>query len=148
MKMDHPYPTFAALASFLREAHTHLAYLQVIEPRVAADQDREILLGETTEFLRLVWQGSDSSDNGTAYIGVGGYSPEAAIEAAEKNGGLVAFGRYLISNPDLPARIKKSISLTPYDRSTFYAPKSTYGYADYAFADKESEDHYEKVDKL
>ncbi|OCB91218.1 NADH:flavin oxidoreductase/NADH oxidase [Sanghuangporus baumii] len=112
----------------------------------------EVIKKHICKSSKLAWLrikiGSDSSDNGTAYIGVGGYSPEAAIEAAEKNGGLVAFGRYLISNPDLPARIKKSISLTPYDRSTFYAPKSTYGYADYAFADKESEDHYEKVDKL
>ncbi|KAL5483542.1 hypothetical protein ACEPAI_8774 [Sanghuangporus weigelae] len=124
MKMDHPYPTFAALASFLREAQPHIAYLHVIEPR-----------------------GPDSSDNGSAYISGGGYS-EAGMEAAEKNGGLVAFGRYFISNPDLPARIKKSIPLTPYDRSTFYAPKGTYGYADYAFADKESEDNYKKVDKL
>ncbi|KAL5504998.1 hypothetical protein ACEPAH_7661 [Sanghuangporus vaninii] len=94
--------------------------------------------------LNLAWlrikTGPDSSDSESAYISARGYTPEAAIKAVEKSVGLVAFGRYFTSN--------NTISLIPYDRSTFYPPKSTYGYADYAFADKESEDKYEKVDKL
>ncbi|KAL5505000.1 hypothetical protein ACEPAH_7663 [Sanghuangporus vaninii] len=148
MRMDHPYPTFAALASFLREAHPRLAYLHVVEPRNAAGVDRDPLPGESTEFLRLIWQGPGSDENGSAYISAGGYSPEEAIETAEKKGILIAFGRYFISNPDLPARIKKSIPLTPYDRSTFYAQRNTGGYVDYAFADKEAEENYKKFDKI
>ncbi|KAL7276769.1 hypothetical protein RUND412_000234 [Rhizina undulata] len=42
----------------------------------------------------------------------------------------VAYGRYFISNPDLPERLRKGLPLAPYDRNTFY----TYGpegYIDY-----------------
>ena len=49
--------------------------------------------------------------------------------------------------PDLPARIKKNITLTPYDRSKFYIPKVPEGYVDYTFADKESEENLKTVDK-
>lgn len=49
--------------------------------------------------------------------------------------------------PDLPARIKKNITLTPYDRSKFYIPKVPEGYVDYTFADKESEENLKRVDK-
>lgn len=101
------------------------------------------------------------------YISTGGYSDrEGAIRVAEEKEGFVAFGRYYIPNvrnhnlstirrkadkpslyfysghttqPDLPARIKKNIPLTPYDRSTFYERKTPNGYSDYSFADPEIE---------
>ena len=43
------------------------------------------------------------------------------------------YGRYFISNPDLPIRLKSGLPLAPYDRSRFYGPfeDSTIGYTDY-----------------
>jgi 2,4-dienoyl-CoA reductase-like NADH-dependent reductase (Old Yellow Enzyme family) len=32
----------------------------------------------------------------------------------------VSFGRYIVSNPDLPKRIEEGLSLSEYDRNTFY----------------------------
>jgi N-ethylmaleimide reductase len=44
---------------------------------------------------------------------------------------LVAFGRYFISNPDLPSRIAEKLPLSPYDRDTFYTFDAK-GYTDYS----------------
>ncbi|KAL7273132.1 hypothetical protein RUND412_004029 [Rhizina undulata] len=42
----------------------------------------------------------------------------------------IAYGRYFISNPDLPERLRKGLPLAPYDRNTFYA-QGPQGYIDY-----------------
>lgn len=97
--MENPYPTFAALASYLREAYPRFGYLHVVEPRVAAGDDREITGEESTDFLRLIWQGSNSAENGSLFIRAGGYTPETAMQAAEdSNNVLIAFGRHFIPN--------------------------------------------------
>ncbi len=44
---------------------------------------------------------------------------------------LVAFGRYFISTPDLPDRIRNGLPLSPYDRDTFYTFDGK-GYIDYS----------------
>lgn len=46
--------------------------------------------------------------------------------------GLV-YGRWFISNPDLPRRLKEGLALNPYDRSRFYGPfeEPEVGYTDY-----------------
>ena len=36
--------------------------------------------------------------------------------------------------PDLPLRLKEGLSLTRYNRDTFYAAESATGYIDYPFA--------------
>lgn len=43
------------------------------------------------------------------------------------------YGRYFISNPDLPRRLKDRLTLNPYDRSRFYGPfeEPAIGYTDY-----------------
>lgn len=43
------------------------------------------------------------------------------------------YGRYFISNPDLPKRLKEGLPLAPYDRSRFYGPfdDNSIGYTDY-----------------
>ena len=55
-------------------------------------------------------------------IAAGGFEPDTA-EATVANGdaSLIAFGRHLIANPDLPKRIELGLPLNHYDRSTFYA---------------------------
>jgi N-ethylmaleimide reductase len=45
---------------------------------------------------------------------------------------MVAFGRYSISNPDLPHRLRVGAPLSPYDRNSFYGGGQR-GYTDYAF---------------
>jgi N-ethylmaleimide reductase len=45
---------------------------------------------------------------------------------------LVTFGRYFISNPDLPKRIELGLPLNDYDRQTFYTFDAP-GYTDYPF---------------
>jgi N-ethylmaleimide reductase len=61
----------------------------------------------------------------------GGYDvARAEADLSEKKGDLVAFGRPFISNPDLVAKLRDGIVLTPPDPSTFYTPGET-GYTDY-----------------
>ncbi len=64
-------------------------------------------------------------------ISAGGYTAESA-EAALGAGiaDAVAFGRWFISNPDLPKRFRLGAELNAYDRSTFYGGTEK-GYTDY-----------------
>jgi N-ethylmaleimide reductase len=48
----------------------------------------------------------------------------------------VAFGRYFVSNPDLPRRIHEHLPLAQYDRQTFYT-FDAHGYTDYPAFDTE-----------
>lgn len=98
MHMDHPQPTFAYLVSRIRESYPRFAYLHVVEPRVAAGQDRVVLAGESNDFLRAIWKGPDSERNGSVYVSAGGYTPENALTDAEEKGDLIVFGRHYISN--------------------------------------------------
>jgi 2,4-dienoyl-CoA reductase-like NADH-dependent reductase (Old Yellow Enzyme family) len=62
-----------------------------------------------------------------------GFEPDTAEAIVEKgDADLVTFGRYFISNPDLPKRIKLGLALTDYDRTTFYTFDAR-GYTDYPF---------------
>jgi NADPH2 dehydrogenase len=40
------------------------------------------------------------------------------------------------SSPDLIFRLEKGIDFNPYDRDTFYVPKSEKGYTDYPFSEE------------
>lgn len=46
----------------------------------------------------------------------------------------VAWGKYFISNPDLPRRLKEKLPLTPFNPDTFYT-EGPVGYTDYPFAE-------------
>jgi N-ethylmaleimide reductase len=103
-----------------------LAYLHIIEPRVKGN----IVLVEgqapvASERLRKVFKGK--------IIAAGGFEPETAEAIVEKgDADAVAFGRYFLSNPDLPKRIQLGVSLNKYDRDTFYTFDAR-GYTDYPF---------------
>lgn len=61
----------------------------------------------------------------------GGYDlARAEHDLAENKGELVAFGRPLISNPNLVTKLKKGEALVPPDMNTFYTPGEK-GYTDY-----------------
>ncbi len=60
-----------------------------------------------------------------------GLDPAAAAKLiSEGQADAVAWGRYFISNPDLPARIQHDRPLAPFDTSTFYS-EGAKGYTDY-----------------
>jgi N-ethylmaleimide reductase len=101
-----------------------LAYCHVIEPRtLPGGRIREGEAVNAAPRLRPLFDGP--------WIAAGGFNRDGA-EALLAEGGadLVAFGRWFISNPDLPARFARDLPLTPYDRSTFYADGPE-GYVDY-----------------
>ncbi|OCH85979.1 FMN-linked oxidoreductase [Obba rivulosa] len=128
MRMDDPIPQFSHLVEQLRERHPDLAYIHLVEPRATGDHDREVITGESNDFIREIW-------GPRPIISAGGFTRETAIELAEKTGDLVAFGRAFISNPDLPRRLREDIPLAKWDRSTFYTPEDPKGYIDYPFAE-------------
>ena len=101
-----------------------LAYLHIIEPRVRGN----VVVGQgqgpvATEYLRTIFTGK--------IIAAGGFEPDTGESVVAKgDADLVAFGRYFVSNPDLPTRIKQRLPLSDYDRNTFYTFDAR-GYVDY-----------------
>ncbi|KAF8550084.1 NADH:flavin oxidoreductase/NADH oxidase [Imleria badia] len=136
MGMSDPRPTFAYLATALRDKHSRLAYLHVVEPRVAGDVDAAPNAGGNNDFLREIWNGGEGGEE-RVFISAGGYTREAALRTAENKGGLIAFGRLYISNPDLPVRLQENIPLTRGDRTKYYLAGNLtpFGYNDWPFAD-------------
>lgn len=133
-----PYGTFndmqdrdpLSLFSYVLEqlSKRHIAYVHVIEPRATnaggggsdiTDQN----VPSTSALFRQNFKG--------VFISAGGYNPELAKQAVESGVvDAVAFGRWFISNPDLPNKISQSLPLTKYDRATFYGGDAK-GYTDY-----------------
>jgi len=105
-----------------------LAYVHLTEPRVAGNLDTE-----SRENLDFAYE----AYGGTLLI-AGGYDAERARKLVDEERPdrniVVMFGRYFISNPDLPFRLKEGVELTPYQRQTFYNPQSLEGYTTYPFS--------------
>lgn len=100
-----------------------LAYLHVMRADLLGEKQADVLTPAREHF------------SGPLVANMG-YTPEEAAEAiAAKKIDAVAFGRPFISNPDLPARIRKNAPLAEPDPATFYSP-GPHGYTDYpALAD-------------
>ncbi|KAI0290405.1 FMN-linked oxidoreductase [Multifurca ochricompacta] len=132
MGMKDPLPTFTTLVERIRDAHPNLAYIHVVEPRMSVDL-KESLSKEnqhaTNDLLRKAW-------GDRPYIAAGGLDRGDAIRIVKNEGGLVAFGRHFLANPDLPLRLKEDLALTPYNRDTFYTPEEAAGYIDYPFSEQ------------
>lgn len=127
MKMDDPIPQFSDLVAKLSELN--LAYLHLVESRIAGNADIES--SESLEFAFDIWDGP--------LLVAGGFKPDTARKLVDEEypgkNIVVMFGRYFISTPDLPYRLQNGLELNPYDRSTFYTPKSPVGYVDYPVSD-------------
>lgn len=123
---DDPMPLYTYLIDQLNQFE--LAYLHLIEPRASGAGQRDVNhtnVPSAAELFRSTWQG--------CLIIAGNFDRASAIEILEKGyADAVAFGRYFISNPDLPRRLNLDKPLNAYDRSTFYAPGPK-GYIDYPF---------------
>ncbi|GAB1522913.1 hypothetical protein RhiTH_006040 [Rhizoctonia solani] len=135
MRMENPIPTFAYLVSEIAQRYSDLAYLHFIEPVAsgstgAEDESRDMdsITGtfNSNDFARLIWQPRP-------FFSAGGFKPESAFVEAETKDTCVVIGRYFISNPDLPERLRRGIPLSPYNRDTFYTagPEAVKGYIDY-----------------
>jgi len=71
------------------------------------------------------------------FLAAGGFKRDAAIAALEEEkADAIVFGRYFISNPDLPKRLAIDAPLTKYDRDTFYS-FGREGYLDYPFLEEQ-----------
>ena len=124
MRDSNPAVLFAYAAEQLNRFG--LAYLHIIEPRVKGN----VVIHEgqapvASERLRKIFTGK--------IIAAGGFEPDSAESIVEKgDADAVTFGRYFVSNPDLPRRIREGLPLNPYDRDTFYTFDAR-GYTDYPF---------------
>ena len=129
MGLEDPVPQFSYLIKKFKELK--LAYLHLVESRISGNADTEAT--GKNDFAINIW------NNQSPIILAGGFTPESARHLIEQEYSgkdiAIAFGRYFISNPDLPYRIKYNIALNPYDRSKFYNAKSRDGYVDYPFCD-------------
>jgi N-ethylmaleimide reductase len=82
-------------------------------------------------------------------IGSGGFTPTNAHQALDNSlYDAVAFGRWFISNPDLPDRLRTGAPLNKYVRNTFYTYDEE-GYTDYPTADGSEgvQGKYEQVEQ-
>jgi len=130
MGMPDPIPTFAGLITHIRDSHPDFAYIHVLEATdivpILAGPKASAVERPSFKFLRDIW-------GDRPYIANGNYERDTAIEVVEKEGGLVSFGRYFISNPDLPLRLKENVELALCDPRTWWT-QGAEGYIDYPFA--------------
>lgn len=121
---DDPMPLYSYVVAELNKMG--VAYLHLIEPRASGAGQREVDHKDVPsgcETFRPLWKG--------ALITAGNFKPDnAADTVANGHADAIAFGRFFISNPDLPERIRVGAQFTPYDRGTFYGGDAK-GYTDY-----------------
>jgi N-ethylmaleimide reductase len=126
MQDSNPIALFSYLLHEL--SNRKIAYVHVVEPRSSGSGGREVNNLEAPNICALL-----RAEYGGNWISAGGYEPLTAKEAVSSGAAdAIAFGRWFISNPDLPARIKNNCPLNPYDRSTFYGG-GEHGYTDYPY---------------
>ncbi|KAH7060367.1 NADPH dehydrogenase [Auriculariales sp. MPI-PUGE-AT-0066] len=113
-----PYERFNGLRLGLQKSIDWATAIWLGKPGAEATVSKTLQV----EDLPVV-DGTAASTN--VLIVAGGYTAQtAATRATDADLGgenvVIAFGRYFISNPDLPARVLKGIPLANYDRTTFY----------------------------
>jgi NADPH2 dehydrogenase len=125
MKMKDPLPQFTDIMKRLDAFN--LAYLHLVQARASGSTDVEGY--ESLDPLLPYYSGK--------LLIAGGMKAEDAKKLVEEHKGrdiVAVFGRYFISTPDIVFRIEKGIEFSPYDRDTFYVPKSEKGYIDYSYS--------------
>jgi N-ethylmaleimide reductase len=125
MSDTNPEGLFTYVAQQL--APLNLAYLHLIEPRIAGNIEDETKnpAPVAAQLIRKHYKGT--------IIAAGGFG-QASAEALLQDGDadLVAFGRHFIANPDLPERFRNGWALNDYDRPSFFGGDAV-GYTDYPF---------------
>lgn len=116
-----------------------LAYLLLSEPRWSGRADGDP--SKDDGFRKPVSNAKYRNIYKGTLIAGGGFTPASAAAAvADGTYDCIAFGRWYISNPDLPERIRTGAPLNVYDRSTFYTATAeggshVDGYTDYPSLD-------------
>ncbi|EWG44746.1 hypothetical protein FVEG_05741 [Fusarium verticillioides 7600] len=132
MGMADPIPTFTYIVQQLRARK--IGFLDLIEARIRGNDDADCGGDNDVSFAVHAW-GKEAP-----VVISGGFNGESAQQAVDEKYKdyklAIVFGRHWTSNPDLPFRIKANVPLVKYDRSTFYTPKSSKGYNDWAFSDE------------
>ncbi|KAF5667848.1 NADPH2 dehydrogenase [Fusarium heterosporum] len=128
MREEDPLSLFVPWAKAIIEAQPSLAFIHAVEPRISGGSDESGQHPKTDDTLEPIRE--IVSNSAVKFIVAGGFTAETAFKHANETEDLVAFGRYFIPNPDLPARIQNGWPLTKYDRSLFYTPDEK-GYTDY-----------------
>ncbi|GFQ00585.1 putative 12-oxophytodienoate reductase 11 [Phtheirospermum japonicum] len=101
-----------------------ILYCHVVEPRVY--NDGKIPETHSLLLMRMTFKGT--------FIVNGGYKRDDGNKAVEDGcADLVAYGRWFLSNPDLPKRFEMNAAFNTYDRDTFYTSDPVIGYTDYPF---------------
>lgn len=126
MRMADPVPQFTDVIRKVNQLR--IAYVHLIESRVDGNVD-----AEGSESLSFAFKQFDGP-----VLVAGGFTPGLARKVVDQEFPekdiVVMFGRYFISTPDLPFRIREGLMPNPYNRETFYAPKTKSGYVDYPFS--------------
>ncbi|KAI1134837.1 NADH:flavin oxidoreductase/NADH oxidase family protein [Hypoxylon sp. FL0543] len=140
MRMADPIPQFTYLIKELKQLK--LAYLHVVQSYVD-ENDADIEASKQIAFAVDAWE------NSSPVLIAGGFRPGSAQRLVDDvfpdKDVIAVFGRYFISTPDLPFRVRKGLPLNPYDRNTFYLPGSPKGYTDYPFSTEFTESIKSKV---
>ena len=107
--MPDPLPTFAEVVKRIRVGYPDFAYIHVLEPSVHHTSEGGGDTGEdmkvSNKLLRDIWGDG-------VYIANSGFERDSAIEAVEKEGGLISFGRHFISN------VSKFLPVSAFSRHT------------------------------
>lgn len=104
-----------------------LSYVHLVEPRVTHPglvEGKGEYDGGTNDFIYSIWKGVVLRAGNLAL------HPEVVRQWVQLPRTLICYGRFFISNPDLVDRLEKGLSLTEYDRDTFYSHDAE-GYTDY-----------------
>ncbi|KAM7280349.1 hypothetical protein ACFE04_007483 [Oxalis oulophora] len=106
-----------------------ISYCHMVEPRMTLEEKSSV--PHSLVPMRKAFNGT--------FIVAGGYVKEDGNNAIDEDrADLVAYGRWFISNPDLPGRFKLDAPLNKYNRDTFYVSDPIIGYTDYPFLEAKS----------
>lgn len=111
MPMDDIKSTFSHYVSELKAAHPEMAYIHVVESRIAGNTTIDAPAEEEIEFLYKLWS---PSKGGRVFLVAGGFDTASGIkEADDRADTVVVFGRYFISNVRPPSRVLGSQLTVP-----------------------------------
>ncbi|ODQ44100.1 hypothetical protein PICMEDRAFT_18561 [Pichia membranifaciens NRRL Y-2026] len=126
----NPIVTWGYVLSELEKRAKHgnrLAYISIVEPRVSGTDEHPDTDPVDFSWPDHIWRG--------ILLRSGGYLSKDAIARLpdvvnSNNHTLIGAGRYFSSNPDLVNRVRNTLEMTQYERSTFYTVGNV-GYLDF-----------------
>lgn len=128
--------TWTHLCRELKRRHPRLSYVSFVEPRyeqIFSEAEKQRFL-DSWSLPDVDLSAFRSIFGDTPFFSAGGFDDKTSWGAIESGAyDALVYGRYFISNPDLPERLRKGLPLAKYDRSRFYGPfeDPTIGYNDY-----------------